>query len=261
MRVIVTRPAEQSAPFVQQLRGLGVDAVELPLLAIEPVPDPAPLQAAWQRLDTLALAMFVSANAVSHFFAARPAVGAWPPGVRAGSTGPGTSAALRAAGVPAEQIDEPPPEGPFDTDTLWRRLRQRDWQGRRVCVVRGEDGRDWLAGQLRGAGAAVDFVAAYRRVAPRWTAAQAALVDQALADPARHGWHFSSSEAIGHLLQARPGADWSASCAWATHGRIAARARQAGFGRVHELSPGAEALAAWLQGSADGAPPIESRPL
>ena len=261
MRVIVTRPAEQATPFVERLRGLGVDAVALPLLTIEPAPDRALLQALWQELDRLALVMFVSANAVAHFVAARPAGRPWPEGVHAGSTGPGTSAALRAAGVPQSLIDEPPPEGPFDTDTLWQRLRTRDWHGRRVCVVRGEDGRDWLAEQLRDAGAELRFVAAYRRVAPRWSAEQVALVDQALADPARHGWHFSSSEALGHLLQARAGADWSASLAWATHARIAARAREAGFGQVHELAPGAEALAQWLRRRDAEAPSIESRPL
>lgn len=258
MRVIVTRPLEQALPFVQQLRALGVDAAALPLLAIEPVADPRALRDRWRQLPGVALAMFVSANAVSHFFAARPEGAAWPPTLRAGSTGPGTSAALRAAGVPEGLIDEPPPGGPYDTDTLWQRLRGRDWQGRTVWVLRGEDGRDWLAEQLRGAGATVSFVTAYRRVAPRWSDEQVAAVERALAEPATHGWHFSSSEAIGQLLQARPGADWSRSLAWATHARIAERARRAGFGQVHELSPGAEALAAWLDGAARS---IESRPL
>lgn len=261
MRVIVTRPAEQAQRFVQQLLSLGVDAAELPLITIAPPADIGAVQAAWHRLGRQALVMFVSANAVVHFFGARPEGCTWPARLRAAATGPGTSAALRDAGVDAAAIDEPPAGGPYDTETLWTHLRDRDWAGCGVLVVRGEDGRDWLAQQLGAAGATVSFVAAYRRLPPRWTAAQAALVDAALAAPARFCWHFSSSEAIGHLQQASPAADWSASTALATHARIAARARQAGFGIVHEVAVGADALAQWLRGQGGVLAPIESRPL
>ena len=55
-------------------------------------------------------------------------------------------------------------------------------------------------------------------------------------------WLLSSSEALDHLLAARPAADW-ADADWAdaqalvTHPRIAQRAQQAGFGRVVQTRP------------------------
>ena len=104
-RLIVTRPRAQALPWVKALREYGVDAVALPLIAIEPLADPAPLRAAWAALPRLDWVMFVSANAVERFFAERPAGAAWPQGLRAGSPGPGTRLALQAAGVTA--IDEP----------------------------------------------------------------------------------------------------------------------------------------------------------
>jgi uroporphyrinogen-III synthase len=229
MRVIVTRPASQALPWVAALREQGVDAVALPLIGIEPAADPGALRTAWAHLDGAALAMFVSPNAVTHFFEARPVGAAWPETTRAGSTGPGTTAALRAAGLPPDIIVEPPAEGPFDTESLWQQLAQQDWRGRRVVIVRGDGGRDWFAATLRGAGADVQFVTAYRRVAP---AVDATLVQAAMADAAAHRWHFSSSEAIDHLVNDSPGADWSAAIAWATHPRIADSARRQGFGRV-----------------------------
>ncbi len=232
MRLIVTRPAAQAQDWIARLHALGVDAVALPLIGIEALADQAPVVAAWAQLPAAALAMFVSANAVVHFFDARPAALRWPPATVAGSTGPGTSAALRAAGVPAACIVEPDASGPFDSEALWRQVRDWPWTGRRALVVRGEDGRDWLAEQLRLAGAEVAFVAAYRRVAPVISGAQAGLVQAALADPAAHCWHFSSSEAIGHLAHALPAADWSRSTALATHPRIAETARRLGFGQV-----------------------------
>lgn len=246
MRLIVTRPAAQAAPWVAALRAAGVDAVALPLIDIAPVDDPAPLRQAWSELASYALVMFVSANAVEHFFAARPAGAAWPPGTLAGSPGPGTSAALRAAGV-GDALVEPAPDAPaFDSEALWARLQARDWTGRRALIVRGEDGRDWLAQVLRVRGAAVDFVAAYRRCAPVPDADGRALLAVAQAQPAGHAWLFSSSEAVARLRALAPAADWAAALALATHGRIADAARAAGFGRVVAVGPQPVAVAAAL---------------
>jgi uroporphyrinogen-III synthase len=50
-------------------------------------------------------------------------------------------------------------------------------------------------------------------------------------------WLFSSSEAVHHLTSATPHTDWSSACAIATHPRIAASAKAAGFGRVIETRP------------------------
>ncbi len=244
MRLIVTRPAAQAAAWVGELRALGCDAVALPLIEIAPLADTAPLQAAWHALGSAALVMFVSANAVAQFFAARPAGAAWPASLRGASTGPGTSAALRAAGVTA--IAEPPAEAArFDSEALWATLVQEDWAGRRVLVVRGEEGRDWFAETLRERGATVDFVAAYARRAPRLDAQGATLLARALAEPQAHGWLFSSSEAVGHLRALAPQAGWQASRALASHPRIARSARELGFGRVDEAPPSVAAAAAW----------------
>lgn len=255
MRLVITRPAAQAAAWVGELRALGLDAVALPLIEIGPPADTAPVRAAWQGLAACSLVMFVSANAVQHFF--EHASGPWPAGVRAGSTGPGTSAALREAGLGAAAIVEPAADAPrFDSEALWDRLAHEDWNGRRALIVRGEEGRDWLADKLRARGATVAFVAAYRRRAPRLDAVQQQTLQAALREPWRHLWLFSSSEAVGHLRALAPGADWSASRALASHPRIAQAAREAGFGPVHELAaPGAAAVAAWV---AQQGPSIQS---
>ncbi|MDO9073805.1 MAG: uroporphyrinogen-III synthase [Rubrivivax sp.] len=257
MRLIVTRPAAQAADWVQALQALGQDAVALPLLDIAPVADPAPLHAAWRGLASAHFVMFVSANAVAHFFAQAPAGLDWPAGLRAGCTGPGTSAALRAAGVPAGSIVEPPAGASFDSESLWALLAHEDWAGRRVLVVRGEEGRDWFADTLRAGGAAVDFVAAYRRCAPALDATAHALLAHALAAPAAHLWLFSSSEGVAHLRTLAPGADWSRSRALASHPRIAQTARELGFAQVTLTAPAPAAVAAAAAAAAAG-PSIQS---
>jgi len=232
LRVIVTRPLMQALPWVELLREAGIDAQALPLIDIEPVDDPSAVHAAWGRVAAAELVMFVSANAVQHFFALRPDGSTWPLSTLAGSTGPGTTAALQQAGLPAACIAEPLPGSSFDSESLWARLKARSWHDRRVMIVRGEDGRDWLAEQLREAGAVVEHVAAYRRVAPAPDNAARDLLAAAAAAPARHCWLFTSSEAVGHLCTLAPGVDWAPAHALASHLRIAQSARQAGFGDV-----------------------------
>jgi uroporphyrinogen-III synthase len=248
MRLIVTRPAAQAAEWVDGLRARGLEAEALPLIGIAPPADLLPVQRAWAELGDAALVMFVSANAVEQFFAARPPAAVWPPALSAASTGPGTTAALQSHGV--SQVEEPPADAPqFDSEALWVRLRERRWQGRRVWVVRGEEGRDWLAQQFQAAGAELRFISAYRRLPPTLDDAARALLSRAQDEPAAHGWLFSSGEAIGHLRRLAPAADWSNALALASHPRIADAAREAGFGRVELVGSGVAAVARHLAGS------------
>lgn len=251
LRLLVTRPQAQAGHWVARLRQHGVDAVALPLLAIDAVANPAALQAAWRELPRYALVMFVSPNAVAHFFAARPADLAgqpWPATTRAAAPGPGTLQALLDAGVPATLCVAPPPTATqFDSAALWAQLRDEPWGGRNVLILRGNGGRDEFGAQLRQAGASVQWVQAYHRgPAPQLDPAQHALLTAALAQPTRHLWWLSSAEAIATLGLWVPDARWGGALALASHPRIAARAREFGFGQVIEAPPTLDAVLATL---------------
>lgn len=246
-RLLITRPRAQAEPWVEALRARGVDAHSLPLIDILPPVDRADVHAAWQQLPHTTMVMFVSANAAEQFFAARPAAARWPDGLEAACTGEGTRAALHAAGLGPALIVGPGPGQVAESESVWKALGDRDWRGRRVLVVRGEEGRDWLAEQWRIAGAEVHFVAAYRRALPTWTPSERHLWADAVASPATSCWHFSSAQSVHHLRNLAPAAPWRGSQAWATHPRIVQAARQVGFERVSEVSSGWSALLeAWL---------------
>ena len=234
--LLVTRPAPQAAVWVERLRARSASARALPLMAIEPMADTTALREAWHLLPQRDLAMFVSANAVEAFFAARPAARQWPRALRAAATGPGTVEALVAAGVPAA-LCVAPRAAPFDSSALWAELQGEAWGGRTALIVRGDGGRDEFAQALRAAGAKIVFAQAYQRRMPNWSDDEQALARAALSDPARHVWLLSSAESIDHLAALLPGADWRGSIAVVSHPRIAQRARRAGFGRVLEAPP------------------------
>ena len=272
-RVIVTRPLLDAGNWVQQLQHSGFAAEALPLIAIAAASSAASSQAimqAWQGIGSYAACMFVSGNAVRFFFEQKQALArdlrgltainhvaskefeALPPKLRFMAPGPGTAAALLAAGVPSGQIDTPPLDADqFDSEALWRLVGQRDWRGHRVLIVRGavgqdgdssqipavSSGRDWLAQQWLAAGCSVDFLGVYERQAPVWRPEQVQRARLASTDGSV--WLLSSSEAVHHLaaMQALQGVDWHRAVAIATHPRITATARGMGWGVVAESRP------------------------
>ena len=245
--VIVTRPQPQADAWVRRLRDAGIDARPLPLIDIRAVPDAYALREAWAGLSNDAMAVFVSPNAATQFFAGRVDASAWPPDVLAACTGPGTAAALADLGVPPRLIAQPPADAQFDSEALWCTcLAQRDWHGRTVLIVRGDGGRDWLADTLAANGAAVRFVQAYTRTIPALGDDERRLLGDALARPQDHLWLFSSSQAIAHLNRLSPGTDWHGVSALATHPRIAQSARALGMQQVHEAPPTEQGILAAL---------------
>ncbi len=281
--VLVTRPARDALAWTRQLQQGGIAAEAFPLIEIAPLLAPANLQAreqAWQSLASYSACMFVSGHAVAHFFEQNQAQAHEPrsfsaintvainnsAGLRFMAPGPGTVAALVAAGVPADRIDAPAPDArQFDSEALWQVIGQRDWRGLRVLVLRGQgadalpgstasSGRDWLARQWAAAGARVDFLSVYQRRAPILGDAQLRRAVNASADGSV--WLFSSSEAVANLtgLPGMAGVNWSGARAVVTHPRIAETVRALGWGVVVESRPALADVRATL-GSIESAYP------
>ena len=253
-RVIVTRPEREALAWAEGLQARGVPCEVLPLIEIAALPEPSNLRAVWPSVPDHLAVMFVSANAVRFFMAARP------PGLalgrcRAWSTGPGTRAALLAAGWPPGQIDSPQEDSPqFDSEALWAFVGHTvqaqvaaSVAQPSVLIVRGADaqgrlaGRDWLALQLDNAGLQVQQVVAYVRQAPKLTPEQIQRAHQATGDGSL--WLFSSSEAAQHLLQTCPGLPLQEAKALATHPRIAQRLKESGWSSVELVPAGLDAQA------------------
>ena len=237
-RAVVTRPAGEAAGWAAALGERGWAVAELPLIEIAAPADDAPLRCARAACRDHDALMFVSAAAVTHFFAGQRwddsdgAARCWAPG-------PATARALLAAGVPPGRIDAPARDAEqFDSESLWRQVCSQVGAGHRLLIVRGQtegagdgtrgNGRDWLAQQCQQRGGTVDWCVAYRRQSPDWSAAQRAQARAAVLDGSV--WLLSSSEAIANLGRLLPDADWQQARALVTHPRIAEAATRLGFG-------------------------------
>ncbi|MFM0355409.1 fused uroporphyrinogen-III synthase HemD/membrane protein HemX [Paraburkholderia nemoris] len=256
--VVITRPAGQSNELIAQLAAAGIDVLDFPLIDIAPVTDEAPLRAALASLERYALVVFVSPNAVDHAFARSDAI--WPHALPIGVVGPGSVQALVRHGVaaPAYTIISPPsaPEedtARFDSEGLFAAidtaLGATSLEGKRVLIVRGDGGREWLADRLREAGAEVETVAAYRRLVPEPTIGGWARVHALLAG-APHAWLLTSSEGVRNLhelAQEHLTADEITQLKHADlvtpHPRIAQTARALGFDSITVSGAGDERIA------------------
>ncbi|MGH8778957.1 fused uroporphyrinogen-III synthase HemD/membrane protein HemX [Paraburkholderia sp.] len=231
----------------------GIATFDFPLLEIADVADDGPLRAALASLDRYALVVFVSPNAVDHAFARYAAI--WPHALPVGVVGPGSVAALARHGVeapafsvicPSVAADE---SARFDSEALYASLEaalgERAFEGRRVLIVRGDGGREWLADRLREAGAEVETVAAYRRLVPEPPIGAWARVHALLAGEP-HAWLVTSSEGVRNLVElgeAHLTADelvrLKRASLVAPHPRIAEIARGLGFDSITVSGAGA----------------------
>ena len=187
-----------------------------------------------------------------------------PVGPRYWATGPGTRQALIEAGVATNRIDAPSAESAqFDSEALWQVVAPSLKKQAPVLIVRGNEdtsesnapttthvnpspsnnqpvnpqgvGRDWLAQQIVEAGASVEFVVAYSRRPPRWSAQQLGIAKQAASDGSV--WCFSSSQAVLYLQAQLPTLKWDQARCVATHARIAQTAHGVGFLKVVQTRP------------------------
>lgn len=152
--VVVTRAREQASSLRVQLEELGAEVIELPSIAIEPLP----LERA--RLEGVTWLVFTSANGVAGYFEraladhgldAR-ALGA----VRVAAIGPGTAAALADRGITADLVPER-----FVAESLLEAFPPA-LTGDRVVIARAEQARDVLPEGLDRLGYEVEVLPVYR---------------------------------------------------------------------------------------------------
>lgn len=280
-KVLLTRPVdahlqalqEQHNPaWLAQLRNEGINADWLPLLAIEPISHPRQITAITEARNALAhfdALMFVSASAALHFWDAA-AIAHWHElfnqcssavkAPRLWTPGTGSAQLLLQLGFPDSAIDRPPAHvAQMESETLWPVIapqveRKTDPTPFHALIVRGTDthdpletahlighGRPWLAQQIEKHKGRVNFVVAYERSQPHWSAEDFTRAQNTQTDGSI--WIFSSSQSIAQLALLLPHANWSQARAVATHPRIATKARQLGFREVLESQPNPQSLA------------------
>jgi uroporphyrinogen III methyltransferase/synthase len=160
-RVLVTRSREQASALSQRLRELGAEPLEYPAIEIAPPKDIAPLDEAIAKLPTYDWLIFTSANGIRALVdrMSEKAVDMQALArLKIAAIGPATAQALAACGLRVDYMPQV---------YLAKQIAAGigDVAGQRILLPRAERAPKHLAQALRGKGAVVDEVAAYRTLA------------------------------------------------------------------------------------------------
>ncbi len=167
---VLTRPQGRNADLGGALLERGWQVTECPALEIQPV-----ILHDVQSLatpDSYDLVIFVSVPAVQayhqHLSQMHPKY-VWPKDTHIGCVGQASGQAIREAFGQDLSLFQPDKSADQDSESLWNKLIAHIDSIRRVLIVRGQDGRDWLASRLTEKGVKVDFYVAYCRNPATWS--------------------------------------------------------------------------------------------
>ena len=162
-RIVVTRPREQAKELTDRIESMGAEAIEAPMIRIEPPEDYAPLDAACRAVAGFDFIVFSSANAVDSFMERlleSPLDVRELKGVKICAVGPSTAERLKRYGL---KIDVTPAE--FRAEALVHAISEAgNVGGLRILLPHADIGREIVADELRKQGADVTEVVAYRTV-------------------------------------------------------------------------------------------------
>jgi uroporphyrinogen-III synthase/uroporphyrinogen III methyltransferase/synthase len=193
--VLVTRALDQAGKLSEGLRGLGAEAVEVPVLEIRPPESFEALDAALKRFDDydwLVLTSSNAARAMKERATQLRIVLDQPDSMQVAAVGEATAAAGAAAGFQIKFVPES-----YVAESLLEGLTAHV-AGKRILLARAAVARDVIPDALRSAGAELDVVDAYRNVLPDGAAELLRRALEERIDAAT----FTSSSSVTHLAEA-----------------------------------------------------------
>lgn len=165
-RILVTRPENQAETLCQLIEQQGGIPIRFPTLQIVDVDDQgnnlSSVTNPLTGLHSVHWLIFTSANAVNFALIANGGKIAQLKSAQIAAIGQATAKALQLAGFKVNLI---PIQG-YDSESLLAMPQLQDVNGRDICIVRGQGGREELANVLRARGANVSYWEVYKRVAP-----------------------------------------------------------------------------------------------
>ena len=159
-RILLTRPEGQVEPLAARLREHGAEISHFPAIRITLTPPGPATQAVVERARCV---IFASANAVRGLVAGSDAlVETVRHATGIAAIGPATEKALLQAGLEPDLVAPPP----YNSEALLSTPMLQDLEHHHAVIVRGQSGREMLAGELERRGASVHYLEVYRREPP-----------------------------------------------------------------------------------------------
>jgi len=236
--IVLTRPRELAQAFARRIEGRGARAIVFPTIEIQPLPAPTVLR----ELARFDFVVFVSPSAVR---VAQKMLPAWPSTARAVAISFGTKRELDRAGIAPVIV----PQAGADSEAVLASPELQHVPGKRVLIIRGDDGRPVLGEALASRGARVEYAQCYRRVRP---GADPAPLLAAWRRGEVDGVVALSAQALGNFIDMTQGALSAATPFFVSHERIARHAKSLGVREVVVAAPSDDAMIERLVAYFDG---------
>lgn len=264
-KIIVTRPRDQLNHAIKSIQdtlidnNIDLEVLGLPLLEIVSDINESLAKELYQGLLEAQWLSFVSPNA---FLTADQLLKTfhyeWPTHLKLALIGGGSEKIILESRFKPSLIIKPANEEQWDSEGLWLQLfaQEKNWDGKKVLIVRGDTGRDWLVSRLESEKAEVQLISIYKRknldqndeywqnFLKKWeNLPKSRVVNQS--KPLI--WVMSSSLACQYLADTLNTLGLkevilSQSIALATHEKIAQKAKEIGFSKVLNILPGQESI-------------------
>ncbi|MDR3478117.1 MAG: uroporphyrinogen-III C-methyltransferase [Gammaproteobacteria bacterium] len=164
LKVLVTRPKPAGKKLCEAIEAAGGRSIYFPTLNIVPCTETVDFQQSIARLDQYDWLIFISPQAV---YTSVPALlKKWPvlpSHLKVAAIGEGTANALRETNIPVTAF----PKEHWNSEGLLALPEFQMVADQKIALVRGEEGRDYLAKTLSHRGAIVTHLIAYQRELPK----------------------------------------------------------------------------------------------
>jgi uroporphyrinogen-III synthase len=159
-QVLVTRPAHQSQQLCDLLIEAGFKPIAFPTIEIVPLPLDRNKKLKLENISTFDYVLFISVNAVHQVIAYKTL---WPSeNTRYIAIGPKTAEAMMNDLAITPNIIS---SKPFSSEQLMTKLPSQ-LADKRILIVKGEGGRDFLADELKSKNMIVETLDTYQRSLP-----------------------------------------------------------------------------------------------
>jgi len=176
LTIVNTRPVEQATGLTKLLERQGAKVIESPVIEITGLTDTLNSNLCIKNLNKIDILIFISANAVNYFLKllstyllGKKEPDFFPKQLRLAAVGRSTERVIKqkTQQILGYSIDvDIVPEQGSDSEALLKHSAFNECSGKKILIVRGQGGREYLAEQLRSRGAQVDYLEVYQRTCP-----------------------------------------------------------------------------------------------
>lgn len=198
-RVLITRARSQSSELAERIDELGGEAVEFPVIGLQPPSDEETLKALDRALGSLAVydwVLFTSVNGVDYFFRRLQEIGIdirTMSRARIAAVGPKTADALKEKGLQIETLPST-----YQAEGLLEAILPHLEKGQHALLPRGDLAREYLPGKLRELGLKVTEVDVYETALALENAQE---IMELIKNKEIHMITFTSSSTVSNLLK------------------------------------------------------------